>query len=178
MARLIDADAFCKSNVFVCGGFAEDQYWNGYTDALDRVEEALEYFPEVDAVEVVRCKDCRYWEEETGVCDKLSDMMTSAHLEKGEAMAEYIDRSKLEFDFRQCNRTNSNWTQQRVVQMIHRQPAADVAPVVHGRWIFGTANHREWMKCSECLVSQTPTGVFTYCPNCGARMDGERRSDG
>ena len=56
--RLIDADAFCKSNVFVCGGFAEEQYWNGYTDALDRVEEALEYFPEVDAVEVVRCRDC------------------------------------------------------------------------------------------------------------------------
>lgn len=48
--RLIDAGAFCKSSVFVCGGFAEDQYWNGYTDALDRVEEALEYFPEVDAV--------------------------------------------------------------------------------------------------------------------------------
>lgn len=45
-------------------------------------------------------------------------------------------------------------------------------PVVHGRWIFGTTMNREWMKCSECLVSQTPTGVFSYCPNCGARMDG------
>ena len=46
-------------------------------------------------------------------------------------------------------------------------------PVVHGRWVFGTSNHREWMKCSECLVSQTPTGVFSYCPNCGAKMDGD-----
>lgn len=44
--------------------------------------------------------------------------------------------------------------------------------VKHGRWVFGTANHHEWMKCSECLKSQTPTGAFTYCPNCGARMDG------
>lgn len=44
--------------------------------------------------------------------------------------------------------------------------------VKHGRWVFGTANHREYMKCSVCLKSQTPTGVFTYCPNCGARMDG------
>lgn len=47
-------------------------------------------------------------------------------------------------------------------------------PVVHGRWIFGTTMNREWMKCSKCLVSQTPTGVFSYCPNCGARMDGDK----
>ena len=51
-------------------------------------------------------------------------------------------------------------------------PAVEAAPVVHGRWIFGTANHREYMKCSVCLKSQTPTGVFAYCPNCGAKMDG------
>lgn len=51
-------------------------------------------------------------------------------------------------------------------------PTVDAVEVVHGRWIFGTANHREYMKCSECLKSQTPTGVFTYCPNCGAKMDG------
>lgn len=101
-------------------------------------------------------------------------------------MAEYIDRSKLEFDFRQCNRTNSNWTQQRVVQMIHRQPAADVAPVVHGRWL-------EWFpgdcalimtgeemlyRCSCCDVKYSDVEGYKYCPNCGARMDGERRSDG
>lgn len=50
--------------------------------------------------------------------------------------------------------------------------SVDAVEMVHGRWIFGTANHREYMKCSECLKSQTPTGVFTYCPNCGAKMDG------
>ena len=48
----------------------------------------------------------------------------------------------------------------------------DAVEVVHGQWVFGTANHREYMKCSVCLKSQTPTGVFTYCPNCGAKMDG------
>ena len=52
------------------------------------------------------------------------------------------------------------------------QPTVDAVEVVHGRWVFGTANHREYMKCSVCLKSQTPTGVFTYCPNCGAKMDG------
>lgn len=43
--------------------------------------------------------------------------------------------------------------------------------VKHGRWIFETTNGREHMKCSNCLKSQTPTGVFAYCPNCGAKMD-------
>ena len=52
-------------------------------------------------------------------------------------------------------------------------PTVDAVPVVHGRWVFGIANHREYMKCSVCLHSQTPTGVFAYCPNCGARMDGD-----
>lgn len=57
--------------------------------------------------------------------------------------------------------------------MIEAAPSMDAEFVRHGRWIFGTANHREWMKCSVCLKSQTPTGVFTYCPNCGAKMDGK-----
>ena len=54
---------------------------------------------------------------------------------------------------------------------IDKCPTVDAVEVVHGRWVFGTANHREYMKCSVCLKSQTPTGVFTYCPNCGAKMD-------
>lgn len=50
---------------------------------------------------------------------------------------------------------------------IDRIPAADVVPVRHGRWM----EHKSWAKCSECgylLGFETP-----YCPNCGARMDGD-----
>ena len=66
------------------------------------------------------------------------------------------------------------WTKDVVYKRdIDEAPTVDAVEVVHGRWIFGTSNHREWMKCSECLVSQTPTGVFSYCPNCGAKMDGD-----
>ena len=57
------------------------------------------------------------------------------------------------------------------VVCIAGEPTIEAEPVVHGEWIFGTANHREYMKCSWCLHSQTPTGVFVYCPNCGAKMD-------
>lgn len=45
----------------------------GATDLKNAFDDALQDAPTVDAVEVVRCKDCRYWEEETGVCEKLSD---------------------------------------------------------------------------------------------------------
>ena len=52
-------------------------------------------------------------------------------------------------------------------------PAADVAPVRHGEWeIVVGSNGNEYMVCTCCRVSQDLTGVFTYCPNCGAKMDG------
>ena len=52
-------------------------------------------------------------------------------------------------------------------------PAADVSPVRHGEWeIVVGSNGKEYMVCTCCRVSQDLTGVFTYCPNCGCRMDG------
>lgn len=52
-------------------------------------------------------------------------------------------------------------------------PAADVAPVRHGEWeIVVGSNGKEYMVCTCCRVSQDLTGVFTYCPNCGAKMEG------
>ena len=50
-------------------------------------------------------------------------------------------------------------------------PVADVAPVRHGKWeIVVGSNGKEYMVCTCCRVSQDLTGVFTYCPNCGAKM--------
>ena len=52
-------------------------------------------------------------------------------------------------------------------------PAADVATVRHGEWeIVVGSNGKEYMVCTCCRVSQDLTGVFCYCPNCGARMTG------
>lgn len=54
-------------------------------------------------------------------------------------------------------------------------PAADVAPVVHGRWEFDKVEMEVY--CSVC-GHNAPIGMSSYirhkyCPNCGARMDGE-----
>lgn len=64
----------------------------------------------------------------------------------------------------------------KAVESVFRDtPAADVAPVVHGRWIekekytFGTM-----YDCSICGTRILDNGhAWNYCPNCGARMDRE-----
>ena len=50
-------------------------------------------------------------------------------------------------------------------------PAADVAPVRHGRWI---ASHDEFCACSICKYPvYVGWNQTNYCPNCGAKMDKE-----
>lgn len=56
----------------------------------------------------------------------------------------------------------------------HSIPAADVAPVVYGRWGTGrfnleTGNYEE--QCIRCRNFSKEYGK-PYCPNCGAKMDG------
>ena len=46
-------------------------------------------------------------------------------------------------------------------------PTIDAEPIRHGRWIDCSNG---WM-CSEC--EQDNTYDKPYCPNCGAKMDGE-----
>ena len=50
--------------------------------------------------------------------------------------------------------------------------AADVAPVQHAKWeVVVGSNGKEYMVCTGCRKQQDLTGVFSYCPNCGAKMD-------
>ena len=52
-------------------------------------------------------------------------------------------------------------------------PAADVAPVRHGRWLCGDY-YDIGDVCSECdWDSQMTHPSYRYCPNCGAKMDKE-----
>lgn len=59
---------------------------------------------------------------------------------------------------------------------VEKIPAADVAPVRHGRWIKYAPDNSDMMTCSECEKYWILDGDqydFRYCPNCGARMDGD-----
>ena len=72
-------------------------------------------------------------------------------------------------------------------------PVSDVAPVVHGRWVFGkdladsfgSINKNKYhLYCSECrnqAFNKTVDNDYDFdmdtpfCPWCGANMDGERK---
>ena len=56
------------------------------------------------------------------------------------------------------------------IEDIENQPAADVAPVVHGHWIRQDESFTRF-KCSnpECGIENC-SGFENYCPNCGAKM--------
>lgn len=69
---------------------------------------------------------------------------------------------------------------------IKAMPAADVAPVVHGRWLrhgeipAGQNNLEERLlyECSNCGARQIVyndrfIGLYKFCSTCGARMDGD-----
>lgn len=59
-------------------------------------------------------------------------------------------------------------------------PAADVAPVVHGRWDdsgrYTFPSGSTAVRCTECgcalTVSEYRLNNWNYCPVCGAKMDG------
>ena len=49
-------------------------------------------------------------------------------------------------------------------------PAADVAPVVHGRWVCVDTDTEQFFLCNRCKKKEY--WESNYCPNCGCRMDG------
>jgi hypothetical protein len=61
-----------------------------------------------------------------------------------------------------------------IADYIDDEPPVDVAKVKHGAW----KQENEIFKCSECEYAFENEGYihfFNYCPNCGARMDGEEK---
>ena len=125
-------------------------------------------------------------------------------------MAEYIEREAISEEIRKYyykNPPNSSYGEgfdrglDRAQRAILDAPAADVAPVVHGRWIMEAHDERvnyRWnvtAECSECcdeqkeiwagffpnvppsiardvaLISAESVKLSNYCPNCGAKME-------
>ena len=116
-------------------------------------------------------------------------------------MDEYIEREAAQTSCRKYSFAES-YDAFAVDCILKAIPAADVAPVRHGRWILEAHDERvnyRWnvtAECSECcderkeiwagffpgvppyiardvaLVSAKGVKLSNYCPNCGAKMDG------
>ena len=54
---------------------------------------------------------------------------------------------------------------------IDKIPVADVAPVVHGRWLCVDTDIEQFFLCNRCKKKEY--WESNYCPNCGAKMDEE-----
>lgn len=99
-------------------------------------------------------------------------------------MDEYIERKALREAFYNADADvveeyedgDSDWGFgiQNILEVINSVPAADVAPVRHGRWVkVGYAcGETEW-QCSSCKETEwrTSSDRLKYCPFCGAKMD-------
>ena len=62
------------------------------------------------------------------------------------------------------------------MEIVASPPAADVVPVVHGRWERDADGDWYCTNCDEvvaiCESGRERTYRKPYCPNCGAKMDG------
>ena len=63
MARLIDADKINYHEHTECMGHGDFETVRTVTD------KEIAEIPTVDAVPVVRCRDCKHWDSETWFCD-------------------------------------------------------------------------------------------------------------
>ena len=105
-------------------------------------------------------------------------------------MAEYIEREALMIAL--CKEiigdgdyyNGKDDMQDQIRDMVSQFPAADVAPVRHGRWLH-TEEPLGWkdvdcMECSAChdswIIGEDycfdDMPLWNYCPSCGAKMDG------
>lgn len=94
-------------------------------------------------------------------------------------MAEYMDRDAalIEIERREALMVGDKRVSvDEMKSFIKNRPAADVAPVVHGRWIYEaeTLFTLSGYCCSVCRrprwLSPDVPEAFKYCPNCGAKM--------
>lgn len=168
-------DLACKS-AGVIGGISED-YAYGLREAAHMIEEA----PAVDAVpmthdlnstDLIRREDVLWITKETGALETQSRVrelpaVAAVPLEYHEKCMEAAIKKRI------------------LTEQKNRQIIKNYAPVVHGEWIW----HEDEFsyECSACHCQfdyYHIYGIFdhgyeyaTYCPNCGAKMNGEENAE-
>ena len=98
-------------------------------------------------------------------------------------MAEYIEREAAKRALADSDVVPKYKADNRPVtdKIIDDIPAADVAPVVHGKWVPSDGNPG-FLVCSACedcyvVAEWADEKKWMYCPACGAKMDKEEDND-
>ena len=105
-------------------------------------------------------------------------------------MAEYIDRANLiaRIEYYATHTTEGkgeHYAYSVVLNEVLNRPAADVVPVVHGKWIRPHWKNSDYCcDCSECggeamhrEYQWNKKGIYPICPSCGAEMNGSVDND-
>lgn len=88
-------------------------------------------------------------------------------------MSEYIDREALKKELAPYEENDFSQQIDVILEIVDRQPPADVRPVVYGEKISDGFDemYTEFFKCTICGCSDL-TARSNFCPNCGADMRG------
>ena len=60
-----------------------------------------------------------------------------------------------------------------IITALKQEPTVDAVEVVHGRWILTHGEDGLYYDCSICGHCAGRGRKSNYCPNCGAKMDGD-----
>ena len=90
-------------------------------------------------------------------------------------MARYIDAEEIvrHMCYVSENGSKTDFREVAFWDEIKRMPTADVVEVRHGEWVTLEAEIGLY-SCSLC-EHKILRAECNYCPNCGAKMDGERK---
>ena len=103
----------------------------------------------------------------------------SMRLIDADALIDWIDMGHLRNPLETC------YSERDVVDMLESRPTVDAKPVVHGRWVWGKNSMNQYGAwCTKCECGWEDKGndfdrvqglviAHKYCPNCGAKMDGD-----
>ena len=92
--------------------------------------------------------------------------MSEEYIRKQDAV-----KASLEFTVEYLDGAFDEGLQKELKNNLESLEPADVAPVVHGKWIGYDDTERFTAQCSLCgNVVDTRFGS-NFCPNCGAKMD-------
>ena len=130
---------------------------------------------------IVKAFPDRAWKARKHHDGSMYDGMFIVGIETPDGQATYHYDVEPYWDMFQCKELEyaPEWDGHTPAQAIAR--IGKLEPVRHGRWLYnyyptvwyGHGEPPEWV-CSEC--EERAYNTYDYCPNCGARMDGEENA--
>ena len=88
-------------------------------------------------------------------------------------MAEYIEREALIAAYDKAHKGPPGGAR----KLMEEAPAADVAPVKRGRWLYSSIKNPMFRVCDQCAcaaVKLENQSEYNYGPFCGAKMEVEQ----